>query len=92
MDDVEKIAKPLFWRKASDHPQDWQGDLIAFGLGGRYSIRTDDYGVHVWWPEDEFTFTTYPDMKAAKAAAERHWQTEFAKRLAIRTHLLGEKQ
>lgn len=83
-------AVALHWRKPSDHPQDSFGEAdivcIAFGLGGRYTIRRDDFGCHVWWPEDEFTFDTYPDIVAAKTAAENHWQTEFAKRVDDMPH------
>lgn len=78
-------ARPLKWRKPTDHPQDdGCGDKlplwVAHTIGGRYRIEEDSYGVHLWGIEegDEFRFETFKSVVEAKNAAEKEWQEAFA--------------
>lgn len=75
-------AKPLRWRKPTDHPQDNEDALwVADGIGGRYSITDQGDHVLLWMAEDNFAWQRFATVMQAKDAAEVNWQREFAKRL-----------
>lgn len=82
MDDASNTprAKPLFWYKATDHPQD-NGQWVAYGIGGRYSMQKERDHVLLWWAEDNFRWERCKDFAEAREKAEADWQAKFAERL-----------
>ena len=73
-----KGAKPLYWRKATDHPQD-AGQWVADGISGRYSAEKQRDGTWLlWWAHDNFIWEACKDFAEVKAKAEKDWQTRYA--------------
>jgi hypothetical protein len=81
---VERLAKPLFWRKPTDHPQDRESaSWVANGIGGQYSIEPQRDGTFLlWWAHDNFIWEKCETIKEAKAKADADWQKRFAERMA----------
>lgn len=79
---VLPLAKPLDWRKPTDHPQDREGAiLMAPGLGGRYSIEETRAGNFLlWMADDEFVWREFGTLERAKEAAERDWQVAYRRK------------
>lgn len=78
----QRMAKPLFWRKATDHPQD-SGAWVADGISGRYSADKQRDGKWLlWWAHDNFIWEECADFAEVKAKAENDWQRRFADKLA----------
>lgn len=78
-------AKPLRWRKPTDHPQDDQhATCVADGIGGRYSIceQRAPMPFLLWFADDEFIWEQFDTVEAAKARAETDWQQRFADLIA----------
>jgi hypothetical protein len=73
-------AKPLFWYKSTDHPQDG-GEWTAHGIGGRYTLQKEQDHVLLWWADDNFVWEKCADYAEAKAKAEADWQKKFAERM-----------
>lgn len=69
----------LAWRGPSDHPCDSpDAELIADGLGGRYSIYVEPGGGFLlWWAHDEFTWAAFPTIDDAKQAAQHDFETRI---------------
>ena len=81
-------AKPLRWRKPSDHPQDMEdAAFVANGIGGRYAVTDDGL---LWWAHDEFTFEQFASIDAAKDAAEADWQRRIRLVVCIQQTDAGE--
>lgn len=69
-------AKPLRWRKPTDHPQDHDGAaFVADGIGGRYAVMSDGM---LWFAHDEFVWAAFATVAEAKKAAEADWQKRYA--------------
>lgn len=80
-DKMEARAKPLFWRKATDHPQD-SGQWVADGIAGRYSAEKQKDGSWLlWWAHDNFIWEKCADFAEVKRKAEADWQARFADRI-----------
>lgn len=81
-------AKPLEWRKPTDHPQDGCAEdgciLVAEGIGGQYQINRDtsDGSILLWWAHDNFIWEACASVHEAKQKAEADWQKRFRERLA----------
>lgn len=72
-------ARPLFWRKPTDHPQDGEGDWVADGIGGRYSLDKQRDGTWLlWWAHDNFIFEKCATFAEGKQKAEADWQQRYA--------------
>lgn len=80
---AEARAKPLFWRKPTDHPQDREtASWVANGIGGQYSIEPQRDGTFLlWWAHDNFIWEKCETIKEAKTKADADWQKRFAERL-----------
>lgn len=72
-------AKPLQWRKPTDHPsEDDEAVATADGIGGKYSITRESDHYLLWWAWDCFVWEKHPTIEAAKSAAEADWQQRWA--------------
>jgi len=79
----DSIAKPLYWRKSTDHPQD-SGQWVANGIGGRYSAEKQRDGSWLlWWAHDNFIWEACGTFAEVKEKAEADWQQRFADRVRI---------
>jgi hypothetical protein len=78
-DPASIAAKPLKWRKPTDHPCEAETSIcVADGIGGKYSIQADRIGKFLlWFAWDAFVWAAYPTLQAAKDAAEIDWQKRF---------------
>lgn len=75
------VAKSLYWRKATDHPQD-SGQWVADGIGGRYSAEKQRDGSWLlWWAHDNFIWEACATFAEVKEKAEVDWQKRFADRV-----------
>ncbi len=79
------LARPLFWRKATDHPQDGgETGWVADGISGRYSAQKQRDGTWLlWWAHDNFIWEACATFAEAKEKAEADWQARFRRQLAI---------
>lgn len=77
-------VKELQWRKPADHPQDNSEALwVAPGLGGQYSITPEEQHFLLWDADDNFSWSPYPSIAAAKAAAQSDYERRILSAIEV---------
>jgi len=85
---AQVAVKPLEWRKPTDHPKDPDADDTLFaadGIGGVYAISTRlKFGPPylLWWAHDPMDWAGFDSIDAAKAAAQKDYETRIRSALA----------